>query len=55
MEEQDVTIEQLEAAAQQMQQQLTAANKSVEQYASSMQKVRAHNLAEPLHLVLIVF
>ena len=37
---QDEQIEELESAAQEMQQQLAAANKSVEQYASSMQKVR---------------
>ena len=38
---QDEHIEELESAAQEMQEQLAAANKSVEQYASSMQKVRS--------------
>ena len=40
LEKQDEQIEELENAAQDMQQQLAAANRSVEQHASSMKRVR---------------
>ena len=40
LEKQDEQIEELESAAQDMQQQLAAANRSVEQHASSMKRVR---------------
>ena len=39
LDKQDDQIEELEEAAREMQQQLAAANQSVEQHASSMQKV----------------